>query len=125
MPFPSIKTGWDQRVLENNKLLLSILNIDKNQIKKVAPYDADATADLMSLIINQVNADGKNFNYIVAPLGTKPQVLGIYKYWRLNPNQFSLLYPTPIHYKDTPEGYPTENLWLIDNSREWEEISLK
>ncbi len=128
MPFPELKMGWEKRVLDNNKLLLSTLNIDKEFIEKVSPIDVNSTKNML-LRLTDISRDKnpilKNtfYNYIIAPLGTKPQVLGIFRYWRLFPNNISIIYPTPITYKDNPDSYPTEHLWLIDDSCDWENIN--
>ena len=38
----------------------------------------------------------KEYKWIVVPLGTKPQSLGIYLFWRQNPNLFSILFADPL-----------------------------
>lgn len=127
IPFPSIKQEWDLKVMSQNKLLLSSLNLNLENVEKTGPLDVDGTKDLLLKLTSQDSNRSKilklkEYNYIIAPLGTKPQVLGVFKYWRLNPNKIAIVYPSPIQYKNTPISYPTEMVWLIDKSIQWEQI---
>jgi hypothetical protein len=128
VPSPSVKEEWDKRVMSQNKLLLSTLNLDLDAIERVSPLDTDSTKELLLRLTKATSGRSKilkqkDYNYIIAPLGTKPQVLGIFKYWRLFPNNFSIVYPSPIQYKNTPTSYPTEHVWLIDKSNNWEKTN--
>ena len=121
LPYPSVKKEWDIIVQNQNKLLLSTLNIRWEDIKKVNPLNTDDTKNLLI----ELTRNQENYNFIIAPLGTKPQVLGIFKFWRLFQNEISIQYPSPIHYKDIPNTiFPTEKTWFIDKSSEWEVVDI-
>ena len=125
IPFPSVKAGWNEKVQNQNKLLLSTLNLSWEDLEKSSPLNPDDTKELLlrltSLKPGQNNIlKHSNYNFMIAPLGTKPQVLGIFKYCRLFPDKISIAYPSPIKYKDLPESFPTESTWLIDKSINWE-----
>ena len=129
VPYPSIKKEWDIKVRENNKLLLSTLNINWDDIEKSDPLNPDSSKELLikltsSNLESNIIIKEKEYNYIVVPMGTKPQVLGIFKYWRIFPNNISLFYPTPIHYKEIQNNFATEHVWLIDKSINWEDITI-
>jgi hypothetical protein len=125
IPFPSIKAEWGDRVENQNRLLLSTLNLNWEDLEKSSPLDPDFTKELLLKLTSLKLEENKilkhsNYNFIIAPLGTKPQVLGVFKYWRIFPDKVSIVYPSPIKYKDIPESFPTEKTWLIDKSINWE-----
>lgn len=128
IPFPAIKEEWYTKVLNQNKFLLSTLNLNLEAIEKADPLNVDSTKDLLIKLTKSNSSRSKilkqkDYNYIIAPLGTKPQILGIFKYWRLYPNNISIAYPSPIHYKNTPISFPTEQVWLIEKSINWGKIN--
>lgn len=114
VPYPSMKKEWEKKVQNNNKLLLSTLNLSWDEIEKA---DAINPEDTKNLLIKLTQSN--QYNYIIGPLGTKAQVLGIFKFWRLFPNAVSIVYPSPIKYKDVPYIYAPEHVWLIDRSSDW------
>jgi hypothetical protein len=124
VPYPSIKDGWLEVLKDQNKLLLSTLNQSWDSIEKAHPLNTESAKSLLEKVINNRDSNGIptcEYNYIIAPMGTKAQVIGIYKFWRMYPDNVSIVYPSPIKYNEIPEDkFPTEKVWLIDKSIEWD-----
>lgn len=124
IPYPSIKPEWDNSIQSQNKLLLSTLNYGTNTVEKISPIDPNETKEIL-LNITKGNYSNEiikhnNYNYIIGALGTKPQILGIYKFWRISPFTTSIVYPAPIKYIPNDNFVSeTENIWCIDSSQNW------
>ena len=91
-------------VVRNNKGIL------KNQfvyIEKIIGFSPKKFKKQLQEKINTFaeknDIDLSNFNLILSPLGPKPDILGIYKYW-LKQKNTQLSYSLPTRYRNSSEG---------------------
>ncbi len=119
---PPYRPEWEFRAEAQNQYILSV--IPENNLLRAHPLIPESTNQLLKKVISgEQQFYGKSYpisqyNYKIAPLGSKPQVLGIYKYWRKNKDSFTIIYPTPMEYQ-SKVFFPPSKTWLIDSTQNW------
>lgn len=96
IPKPPYHPEWDGRTEEMNKHLIKIVGKDK--IKYVHSTDSAVAADQLAEILGEYPLD--RWRCSIAPLGTKPQTLGVYLFWRRNRGRFSVIYAQPLRHNE-------------------------
>ena len=119
IPDPPMQPSWKGRTEAQNRYILSCLP-SENVLKSSALQPADTEELLESLATGTRNPIG-TYNYILAPMGTKPQTLGVYRFLRKNPNLATVMYASPSEYKQV--SYPPGPTWLLDRSDSWQPTS--
>jgi hypothetical protein len=117
IPDPPYKQNWAGRTEIQNSYLLSTLS--ENQIFKTHSLDPNSTESFMMSLFKRKEYSINKYNFFIAPLGTKAQTLGLYKYYRKNKDKFSIVYASPIKYKYERAVYEPGRTFLIDNSAKW------
>ncbi len=59
------------------------------------------------------------YNYLVAPMGTKAQTVGIYRAWRHRRNSFTVMYASPTEYRKKAPSSPPGRTWVIERTDRW------
>jgi hypothetical protein len=118
IPDPPFRPEWRNRTETQNKYLISC--IEKDRLFRSHSLDPMDTDHLLSDLIRSDQYSISKFNYRIAPLGTKAQVLGLYRFWRRRPGLVTVMYATPVRYKEEQATYPVGRTWLLDNSGRWQ-----
>jgi hypothetical protein len=115
---PPYRPEWVGRTETQNRYLLSC--IPKNRhFSSDALIPAESEKLLTKLYFSK-DFSGTTYNYRISPLGTKPQTLGIYRFWRKYPKHFTIMYAAPTKYRHEQSNIPFGRTWLIDHSSTWE-----
>jgi hypothetical protein len=117
IPDPPYKQEWRNRTETQNSYLLSYLpkeNIHRSH--SLQPADTEGLLDRLE-VSEVFNAE--KFNYRIAPLGTKAQTLGIYRFCRKHPGLATVMYASPVKYREERSKYTVGRTWLIDQSVLW------
>lgn len=101
VPDPPYHEEWRGRTEEMNRHLITL--IGEKQIKYADSRDPFIVASDIERIIQDYNVN--DWHLCFAPLGTKPQTLGIYLFWRKHKGECSLIYAQPL--KHNPRFYST------------------
>lgn len=117
IPDPPYRPEWIGRAKEENRYLLSCLPEDN--VYKSHSLDPAETEDLLINLVESKRYNANIYNYRIAPVGTKAQTLGIYRFWRRHPGLATIMYATPLKYKNEEDTYPPGRTWLIDRSDNW------
>lgn len=88
IPKPAFYPSWEGKTEKMNNTLLKI--VGKNNVKYADPIAVDSVMQTLEKI-NQKYPLTK-FRWTVVPMGTKPQTLGLYLFWKKHSNSFSILY---------------------------------
>lgn len=105
---PAAYPGADIPSEKLNKPILERINLDVTRLECPA-LDVGKTKELLEQFYK--DEEYRNFNIFVAPLGTKMQALGIYLFFRANPNSgVHVIYAIPLWYDDKyyTRGYMPE-----------------
>lgn len=100
IPRPAYRPEWDGKTEQFNNTLRKI--VGTNDERHASAFDPHSVVLHLDKIKEKFAF--KKYKWIIVPLGTKPQSLGIYLFWRKNPNLFSILFADPLF--DNPAYYP-------------------
>jgi hypothetical protein len=112
---PAYHDEWAGEAERINAALLS--RLPASNIRHVDPRDPFATSTLLESILIDGGLWMKH-NYYVAPLGTKPETVGLSYYWLKNPGTSTVIYASPI---ERNHEYISEDIgrtWVLPNI-EW------
>jgi hypothetical protein len=117
IPHPPYKAEWHNRTETQNRYLLSCL--DKDQLLKSHSLKPADTERLLGDLVRSEQYSATKYNYRIAPLGTKAQVLGLYRFWRRHPGLATVMYASPVRYREEQATHPYSRTWLLDSSDLW------
>lgn len=121
VPHPPYKTEWQHRTETQNRYLLSCL--DKERVLTSHSLKPPDTERLLSNLIYSEQYSATRYNYLIAPFGTKAQVLGVYRFWRRHLGLATVMYASPVRYKEEQATYPFGRTWLLDSSIWWGDVA--
>jgi len=100
IPDPPYHPEWKGRTEEMNKNLIEIIGADK-----VESIDSLNPHLMLEKLENLFGINGKydlrNYHCSISPLGTKPQALGLYLFWRQHKGKFSIVYAPPCKHNES------------------------
>lgn len=97
IPKPEMRAGWRGLSEDYNSALLA--GLDKTDIYAVDPHNPESTVTfLQQVILERSWPDGTNF--YIAPLGTKPQAVGVCQFCIEYPNTANVVYASPLAHAD-------------------------
>jgi hypothetical protein len=121
VPDPPYRQEWKGRTEDQNRFLLSCLA--KERVVFSDALDPAATTELLEKLIFDGDCHHSLFNYQVAPLGTKAQTLGLYRFWRRHPAMVTVMYASPTRYRQERATYPPGRTWCLDRSLNWTKLA--
>ncbi|MGD0081362.1 MAG: hypothetical protein ABSB80_12035 [Methanoregula sp.] len=99
IPDPPYHPEWKGRTEEMNKNLIEIIGADKvESIDSLNPHLM--LEKLERLFGNRGKYDLRKYHCSISPLGTKPQALGLYLFWRQHKGKFSIVYAPPCQHNE-------------------------
>lgn len=117
IPDPPYKEDWRNRTEVQNCYLLSYL--PASNVQRSHSLRPSETERLLSGLISNERFETEKYNYRIAPLGTKAQTLGVYRFCRQHPGVATVMYASPVKYREDRARYPVGRTWLIDDSSTW------
>ena len=93
---PAYKAEWEGRSEKLNKAVIEIVG-EKN-VKYIDSKDPIKVTYQLHKILSEPSNSAEVFNHYIAPLGTKPQTLGIYNYISQFEKEASLIYASPLRH---------------------------
>lgn len=97
IPDPPYHPEWKGRTEEMNRNLIEIIGSEKvESIDSLNPHSMLKKLECLFGIDGKY--DLRKYHCSISPLGTKPQALGLYLFWRQHKGKFSIVYAPPcIH----------------------------
>ena len=92
IPNPPYHIEWKGRTEEMNRHLIELIGEDR--IEYANSRNPFIIASELEKIIE--NYDLNDWHLCIAPLGTKPQTVGIYLFWQKHKGECSLIYAQPL-----------------------------
>jgi hypothetical protein len=114
---PPYRREWQDRVETQNRYLLSCL--PREQVFKSHSLDPEDSERLLGRLISEPQYSIDKYKYTVAPLGTKPQTLGLYRFWRKNRGLVTVMYASPVRYREERATFSAGRTWLMERCEEW------
>ena len=111
VPKPAYHKEWEGRTEYMNRDLIALLG--EQNIKYAHSQDPLKVEEQISEIFQNSDYRLDKWNCCIAPLGTKPQTLGLFLYWRTNPGQFSIIYAQPLKHNQSFYSQGVGRTWLL------------
>lgn len=92
IPKPAFYPSWEGKTERMNNTLLKI--VGKSNTQFADPIDVDDVIATLEDIHRKYSLT--KFRWTVVPMGTKPQALGLYLFWKKYPNSFTILCADPL-----------------------------
>ena len=108
IPHPPFREGWEGRTEEFNSHLLGL--VGETACRRVDAIDPSKTAAVLNEIVVQ-GREGEST--IVCPLGTKPQLLGLFVGAIRLEEQPALLIPRPLRAASTARARGVGPSWIV------------
>lgn len=109
LPRPPYRPEWNGRAERHNAALLAALDPAEN-VRTAHSLNPTSACDLLYRLVEE---RGKNANWYVSHLGTKPQLIGLYHFMSRHPGLFSVMDSKPYgdRFEYEPQGIgPT---WIL------------
>ena len=117
IPRPPYHPQWIGRTEAQNKFLLS--SIPRENVYYTHSLNPTDTETFLTNLVKGERLNAATYNFMIAPMGTKAQTLGIYRFWRKNSQLATIMYASPVGYKEKKHPYAPGRTWLVDHTREW------
>jgi hypothetical protein len=117
IPDPPYRPEWQGRTEAMNQYLLSCLAADR--VLRVSAMNPSDTEALLDGLVTSDEFSLDRFNYRLAPIGPKPQLIGLYRFWRRHRGSVTVMYAAPVRYREEHPGFPPGRSWFVDTSENW------
>jgi hypothetical protein len=113
VPRPAYHKEWEKKTERMNRSLIRMVGEERIQYThSIDPFDV---AVHLQEIADKY--DPSKWRWIIVPLGTKPQAIGIYFFWRSNPNTFSIVYGHPFKHNERFFSTGIGRTWLLKDAK--------
>jgi hypothetical protein len=109
VPKPAYHDEWEGTTEKMNQSLIKMVGKDK--IEYADSIDPSSVTERLQEISDRYKPT--YWKRVIVPLGTKPQIVGIYFFWRRFPNTFSVLYAQPFKHNETFFSTGIGRTWLL------------
>lgn len=114
---PPYRENWRNRTETQNRYLLSCLPQDR--IFKTHSLCSTATEQFLTQLMRGELYNIDKYNYRIAPMGTRAQTLGVYRFWRKHLGLPTLVYASPVRYREERATFSPGRTWLLDTPGLW------
>ena len=97
VPRPAYRPEWEGRTEELNSHLVSLLGDDA--LAYADSRDPGQVKTALGGVLGTRYAT-RDWTCLVSPLGTKPQTVGLYSFWRENPDSCAVVYAQPLKHNE-------------------------
>jgi hypothetical protein len=111
VPKPAYHPEWEGRTEDLNAALISLLGARK--VVYADSRDPLRVATALSSLLQDPEYAADKFNRYVSPLGTKPQVVGLYLYWREHRGEMSVIYAQPLRHNRRFYSHGVGSTWIL------------
>ncbi len=112
VPKPAYRPEWEGRTEELNNQLVTLLGEDS-----IAYADSRDPVQVKTALgsILGTRYPTKDWTCLVSPLGTKPQTVGLYCFWRENPDSCAVVYAQPLKHNERYYSMGSGPTWELGN----------
>jgi len=114
VPKPAYHKEWESKTEKMNRPLIRMIGERKIEYAhSLNPLNATHSLERITKRFNP-----SKWKWIIVPLGTKPQALGLYFFWREHPNTFSIIYAQPLKHNERFFSTGIGKTWLLKDHEE-------
>ena len=114
VPKPAYREEWEGHTEHMNKDLIVLIGEDK--MKEAHSLDPHKVISFLSNVFKEEGEYNLNlWNCSISPIGPKPQIVGLYLFWRRNPGEFSIIYAQPLRHNEEFYSEGIGKTWMILN----------
>lgn len=110
VPRPGYHSEWEGRTEEMNRPLISLLGDE--HIEYAHSRSPLEVASMFSTVVEK-RYNLTDWNCLVSPLGTKPQAVGLYLFWRKHRGEFSIVYAQPLQHNERYYSTGVGTTWQL------------
>lgn len=109
VPRPAYHDEWEGTTEKMNHSLIQMVGKDKVE------YADSISPSIVSQQLENIAGkyDSRCWKFMVSPLGTKPQAVGLYFFWRTKPDSFSIIYAEPLKHNQPFYSTGIGRTWLL------------
>ena len=111
LPRPPYHPEWDLVGEEINSALIAA--VGEGHLRYAHSRDPAQVALTLEAIFGEKEHSPEQFNYFVCPLGTKPQTVGIYRFFRDHPFAATLVYAAPLRHNEAYFSKGVGRTWVL------------
>ena len=111
VPKPAFHDEWEGRTEKMNSDLITLLGVES--LRYADSRHPEEVAETMAKILTSGDHNLDDWSCYISPLGTKPQIVGLYLFWRQNHNKFSILYAQPLKHNEFFNSTGVGRTWLL------------
>jgi len=109
VPKPAYHPEWEGRTEQMNEDIIKIVGQDR--VRYAHSQNSSRVEGQLKEMLDDYPLE--EWRCCIAPLGGKPQALGIYRFWRQNPGSFSVIYAQPLKRNERFFSTGVEKTWLL------------
>ncbi|HXM49804.1 MAG TPA: hypothetical protein VN956_18325 [Pyrinomonadaceae bacterium] len=110
VPKPAFHQEWEGRTESMNRELVTLLGDER--IRYADSRDPYKVVTALSQVLSG-DYGLEEWSCYISPLGTKPQIIGLYLFWRLHRTRFSILYAQPLRHNELFNSTGVGRTWLL------------
>jgi hypothetical protein len=109
IPKPAYHKEWENRTEYMNQMLIRMVGEEKIR------YAHSLNPELVLLTLKKLRDDFpfERWRWSIVPLGTKPQSVGLYMFWRENKDLFSIVYAPPLKHNYNYYSKGIGKTWML------------
>jgi hypothetical protein len=107
---PAFRPEWEGRTEEFNATLIN--KIGTGAVRKIDTLDPDAICRTLREYLGNVSTRRENA-FVICPLGTKPQALGVFLFLREVRDTPALIYASPLRHNQNFYSYGIGSTWTL------------
>lgn len=111
VPRPAYHPEWEGRTEALNRALISL--VGTKQVIYADSRDPLRVASTLASLLGNPRYAANKFNCHVSPLGTKPQVVGLYLYWRQHRREIAVIYAQPLRHNRRFYSHGVGKTWIL------------
>jgi len=111
IPKPAYHEEWEKKTEKMNRSLIKM--VGERKIEYAHSINPLGVSRLLQRIRKRF--DPNKWRWATVPLGTKPQALGLYSFWRKYPGTFSIIYAQPLKHNERFFSTGIGKTWLLKN----------
>lgn len=109
IPKPAYHEEWENKTEKMNRSLIRM--VGEGKVETAHSIDPLDVSHLLQRIKKRFNPN--KWRWAIVPLGTKPQALGLYSFWRKYPGTFSIIYAQPLKHNERFFSTGIGRTWLL------------
>lgn len=115
VPKPAYHPEWEGRTEDLNGALISL--VGTKRVVASDSRDPVRVASTLASVLESPEYSTDRFNCHVSPLGTKPQVVGLYLYWRKHRGEISVIYAQSLRHNQRFYSHGIGKTWILPTSQ--------